>query len=100
MQEALQAIAHPGRRRLLELVMDRELQAGELAERAGMSQPGASQHLKVLKDAGLLIVRRDGQRRLYRVDFAGLHALRTELNTFWGQRLERLRTATASRKRA
>ena len=93
MQDALAAIAHPGRRTMLRLVLDREFPVGELATRTGMSQPAASQHLKVLRDAGLVEVRVDGPRRLYRVDFAGLQELREELEEFWGDRLEALRRA-------
>ena len=54
MQEAIDAIAHPGRRALLRLVLDRELPVSELARRIGVSQPAASQHLKILRDAGLV----------------------------------------------
>jgi DNA-binding transcriptional ArsR family regulator len=93
MQTELEAISHPGRRRMLQLVMDGELQAGELATLTGMSQPAASQHLRVLRDAGLVDVRADGPRRLYRVNFAGLQALRAQLDDFWGQHLDRLRSA-------
>ena len=67
MQAGLEAIAHPGRRKMLELVMDRELQAGELAELTGMTQPAASQHLRVLRDAGFVEATVDAQRRLYRL---------------------------------
>jgi DNA-binding transcriptional ArsR family regulator len=94
MQAELEAIAHSGRRRMLELAMDRELQAGELAELTGMSQPAASQHLRVLREAGLMDVRPDGPRRLYRVNFAALQALRAQLDDFWGEHLEALRKAT------
>jgi len=94
MQVGLEAIAHPGRRKMLELVMERELQAGELAELTGMTQPAASQHLRVLRDAGLVDVRVDRQRRLYRVNFAALQALRAQLDAFWGSRLQALRDAT------
>lgn len=74
--------------------MDRELQAGELAALTGMSQPAASQHLRVLREAGLMDVRSDGPRRLYRVNFAALQALRAQLDDFWGEHLEALRKAT------
>jgi DNA-binding transcriptional ArsR family regulator len=94
MQAALEAISHPGRRRMLELAMDRERLVGELAELTGMTQPAASQHLRVLRDAGLVDVRADGPRRLYRVNLAALEALRAQLDAFWGERLEALRNAT------
>jgi len=94
MQTGLEAISHPGRRRMLELVMDREMQVGELAELTGMTQPATSQHLRVLREAGLVDVRVDGPRRLYRVNFVGLRDLRAELDRFWGEHLEALRKAT------
>jgi DNA-binding transcriptional ArsR family regulator len=93
MQDAIDAIAHPGRRALLRLVLDRELPVSALAERAGLSQPAASQHLKVLRDAGLVRGRVDGRRRLYRVDLEGLERLRRELDAYWGPALAALRDA-------
>jgi DNA-binding transcriptional ArsR family regulator len=92
-QEAIEAIAHPGRRAILRLVLDGELGVGELAERVGLSQPTASQHLKVLRDAGLVRGRVDGRRRLYRVDVDGLERLRRELDAYWGPALAALKDA-------
>jgi DNA-binding transcriptional ArsR family regulator len=94
MQEAIDAIAHPGRRAILRLVLDRELPVGELAQRTGLSQPAASQHLKVLRDAGLVRGRVDGRRRLYQVDLEGLQRLRVELDTFWEPALFALKQAS------
>jgi DNA-binding transcriptional ArsR family regulator len=91
MQEAINAIAHPGRRALLRLVLDRELPVSELAKRTGVSQPAASQHLKVLRDAGLIRGRVEGRRRLYRVDLEGLERLRRELDAYWGPALGALK---------
>ncbi|MDF2740991.1 MAG: putative transcriptional regulator [Actinomycetia bacterium] len=99
MQAAIDAIAHPGRRALLRLVLDRELGVGELAERIGLSQPAASQHLKVLRDAGLVRGRVDGRRRLYRVDLEGLERLRRELDAYWGPALGALKDAAEARDR-
>jgi DNA-binding transcriptional ArsR family regulator len=93
MQEAIDAIAHPGRRAMLRLVLDRELPVSELADRVGVSQPAASQHLKVLRDAGLVRGRVDGRRRLYRVDTDGLERLRRELDEYWGPALAALKDA-------
>src|SRR5687768_980302 len=93
MQAALEAISHPGRRAMLRLVLDGELGVGELAERVGLSQPTASQHLKVLRDAGLVRGRVDGRRRLYRVDVDGLERLRRELDAYWGPALAALKDA-------
>jgi DNA-binding transcriptional ArsR family regulator len=99
MQEAIDAIAHPGRRAMLRLVLDRELPVSELAERAGLSQPAASQHLKVLRDAGLVRGRVDGRRRLYRVDLEGLERLRRQLDAYWGPALAALKEATEAEGR-
>jgi len=93
MQAAIEAISHPGRRAMLRLVLDQELPVGELAERLGVSQPAASQHLKVLREAGLVRGRVDGRRRLYQVDFEGLARLRRELDDLWGPARLALKTA-------
>jgi DNA-binding transcriptional ArsR family regulator len=95
-QAAIEAIAHPGRRAMLRLVLDRELTVGELAEQVGVSQPAASQHLRVLRDAGLVRGRVDGRRRLYRVDAAGLERLRSELDAYWAPALAALEDAAES----
>jgi DNA-binding transcriptional ArsR family regulator len=78
---------------MLRLVLDYELPVNELVARTGMKQPSVSQHLKVLREAGLMNVRIDGPRRLYRVNFEGLERLRTELGEFWSASLDALRTA-------
>ena len=96
MQAALEAISHPGRRAMLRLVLDGELTVTELAERVGMSQPAASQQLKVLRDAGLVRARVDGRRRLYAVDADGLERLRRELDAYWGPALSALKDAAES----
>ena len=93
MQDAIEAISHPGRRAMLRLVLARELPVSELAAQVGMSQPAASQHLKVLRDAGLVQGRVDGRRRLYRVDLDGLDRLRRELDAYWAPALDALKDA-------
>jgi DNA-binding transcriptional ArsR family regulator len=95
-QAAIAAISHPGRRAMLRLVLDRELPVSEIAEQAGMTQPAASQHLKVLREAGLVRTRVDGRRRLYRVDVEGLERLRRELDAYWGPALATLKHAAES----
>jgi DNA-binding transcriptional ArsR family regulator len=99
MQEAIDAIAHPGRRALLRLVLDRELPVSELARRIGVSQPAASQHLKVLRHAGLVQGRVDGRRRLYRVDLDGLERLRRELDAYWKPALGALKDVAEAAER-
>jgi len=97
--EALVALAHPARRRLVELCLTAERSVGELGQGAGLRQPAASQHLRVLRDARLLEVRRDGNRRLYRVDFARLAHVRATLEQLWGGRLPELKRAAEARAR-
>jgi DNA-binding transcriptional ArsR family regulator len=85
--EAAAAIADPIRRRVLELVRDRELPAGELAAQFDVSRPAVSRHLRVLRDAGLVQERREGRLRLYRADPEPLAELRTWLEQYWDDRL-------------
>ena len=91
MEDALRAIANPRRRAMLELVWDAERTAGDIARHTGLSAPATSQHLRVLRDAGLVSVRGDGNRRLYRARAARVAEVRAALEAFWGERLERLR---------
>jgi DNA-binding transcriptional ArsR family regulator len=88
--DTLRALAHPARRAMLSLAWDAERSSSELAEAAALTRPAASQHLKVLRDAGLVHVRVDGNQRLYRVDPARLEEVRRQLEGFWGDRLGRL----------
>lgn len=92
-EAALRAIAEPRRRRILELVSSEELSAGEIASHFDVTRPAVSQHLTVLKGAGLVSVRRDGTRRLYRVRPEGFAELRDFLNQFWADGLVRLKAA-------
>jgi DNA-binding transcriptional ArsR family regulator len=90
---AVRAIAEPRRRQILRLVRDRELSAGEIASRFEVTRPAVSQHLAVLRDAGLLHERRDGARRLYRARPEGMAGIREFIEEFWADRLERLKLA-------
>jgi DNA-binding transcriptional ArsR family regulator len=92
MDTALHAIAEPRRRAILRLVRDRELSAGEIAARFSVTRPAISQHLKVLREAGLVEERRDGTRRLFRVRPEGFAELRRELEWMWDDSLARLKT--------
>jgi DNA-binding transcriptional ArsR family regulator len=94
--DTLRALAHPARRAMLELAWDAEQSSSDIADAVGMSRPAASQHLKVLRDAGLVHVRVDGNQRLYRVDLARLAEVRSQLERFWGERLGRLGSVVAS----
>jgi len=91
MEDALRAIANARRRAMLELVWDAERTAGDIAARSGLSAPATSQHLKVLRDAGLVSVRVDANRRLYRAAPERVAEVRAALEGFWGERLARLR---------
>jgi DNA-binding transcriptional ArsR family regulator len=92
MQDAIQAIAEPRRREILRLIRDAELPAGAIAAHFGdITRPAVSQHLRVLREAGLLAERRDGTRRMYRARPEGLGGLRDFLEQFWDERLETLR---------
>jgi len=88
---ALKAIAEPRRRSILQLVRRDELSSGEIAARFDVTGPAISQHLGVLKEAGLVTERRDGTRRLYRARPEGLRDLRSFLEDFWDEGLDRLR---------
>ena len=100
MQQALEALAEPRRRAILRLVRDGELAAGEIASHFEVTRPAISQHLTVLKGAGLVSERRDGARRLYRVRPEGLVPLREFLEDFWDDKLELLRQAAEDDERS
>lgn len=94
MDEALRAVADPTRRTILRLVRDHEIPAGEIAEHfPSMSRPAVSQHLRVLTDAGLVDVRPEGNRRLYRVRREGLRDAVEFLGEMWSDNLGRLKSA-------
>ena len=93
MEEAIRAIAEPNRRRILQLVTAKELSAGDIASRFEITRPAVSQHLTVLKGAGLVTERRDGTRRLYSIRPEGFDDLKSFLEAFWDEGLERLKEA-------
>jgi DNA-binding transcriptional ArsR family regulator len=87
------ALAEPTRRHILDLLRERPRLVGELVERLGISQPGTSKHLRVLREAGLVRVRKDAQRRWYEVDAAPLHDVDEWLEPYrqmWAESLDRL----------
>src|SRR5690349_3067276 len=91
MEAALKAIAEPTRREILVLVRAGEKSAGEIASHFEVTRPAVSQHLTVLKEAGLVTERRDGTRRLYRARPEGLEDLRKFIEEFWDERLAKLK---------
>ena len=96
MEDAIRALAHPGRRAMLQLVWDQERTASALAEAAGLSKSAASQHLKLLREAGLVWVRLEATRRLYRADLARVAQIAAMLDDFWAAPLQRLRAIAES----
>lgn len=94
---SLRALAHPLRRRILQLIWDIELPSGDVAESCGVSKPAASQHLKALLNAELVTVRMRGPKRLYRARIDKLVDLRELLETFWGEQLGALHGAVGAR---
>ena len=90
---AFEVLAEPNRRRILELLQPGELPVGELVARLDVSQPAVSKHLRILREAGLVEVRGDAQRRLYSVRPEPLQAVDEWLTPYrrmWAQRLDRL----------
>src|SRR5687767_13621147 len=100
MEAALKAIAAPHRRQILSLVRDGELSAGEIASHFDVTRPAVSQHLNVLKEAGLVNERRNGTKRLYSVRREGLIPLVAFLEGFWDDRLDALRREAESEERS
>ena len=91
MEAVLRALSEPHRRQIMELVGAEELGAGEIAAHFDVTRPAISQHLTVLKTAGLLSERRQGTRRLYRARPEGLAELHDFLEGFWTARLDQLK---------
>jgi DNA-binding transcriptional ArsR family regulator len=91
--QAFAALGDPTRERIVEMLAARELSSGEIARRFDMTAPAVSQHLKLLREAGLVQVRREAQRRIYALDPAGLAELDAWLarfRRFWSGRLDAL----------
>jgi DNA-binding transcriptional ArsR family regulator len=87
------ALGDPTRKAIFELLVDRPRAVGELADDLPVSRPAVSQHLRVLKDAGLVVDTPAGARRVYRVATDGLEALRADLDRFWGRTLAAYKAA-------
>lgn len=98
-RNALEALADPTRRRVFERLRAGPLPVGRLADGLPVSRPAVSQHLKVLKEAGLVSEEQDGTRHIYRIDPQGLGALRAWLDQFWESALDAFKAeAEQSRK--
>ncbi|HVM13397.1 MAG TPA: metalloregulator ArsR/SmtB family transcription factor [Egibacteraceae bacterium] len=89
--DILQVIAEPRRREILRLVRDQELTVGDITSRFDLTGPAISQHLRVLREAGLLDERREGTRRFYRARPEGFAELAEFVGEFWDARLPRLK---------
>jgi DNA-binding transcriptional ArsR family regulator len=93
MASTFELVADPTRRTILDLLREGERPVGELVERIGLSQPGVSKHLRALREAGLVGVRRDAQRRLYRLEpeqLSEIDAWIRPYREFWAGRLDAL----------
>jgi DNA-binding transcriptional ArsR family regulator len=91
MDDVMQALAQPTRREILQLILEEELSAGEIAAHFEVSRPAISQHIKALRDTNLVFERRDGTRRMYRARPEGMSDLRKFLDLFWDYRLNLLK---------
>jgi DNA-binding transcriptional ArsR family regulator len=91
--EGWAALGDSTRRAIFERLADRPRAVGELASELPVSRPAVSQHLKVLKDAGLVLDRRAGNRRIYQLDPDGVGALRAQLDRFWSKALAAYKAA-------
>src|SRR3954447_23036354 len=91
--KAMDALGEPTRRAVFELLQGGELSVGELAARLPVSRPAVSQHLRVLKEAELVDERRNGTRRLYRVDPRGVAEVRAYFDRFWNEALAAFKEA-------
>lgn len=95
--QALDALGDPTRRQVFELLRSGPRSVGELAARLPVSRPAVSQHLRVLKDARLVVDERAGTRRLYRVDPSGLDGLRSYVESFWSDALAAFKASAEGR---
>ena len=91
--ERFAALADPTRREIFERLARRPLAVGEIAEGMPVSRPAVSQHLKVLKDAGLVTMRTEGTRNVYQIDFRAIASMRAYLDRFWNRALAAFKDA-------
>lgn len=98
--DAVRAVAEPRRREILRLVWDAELSAGEIAERFDVTFGAVSQHLKVLRESGLVTLRQDGKKRFYQADREALGPLAAYLQSMWATKLDTLAELAEAAERA
>ena len=96
---AIAAIAEPRRRRILRLIWRRERSAGEIAAKMPVTFGAVSQHLRVLREAGLVVLRKDGRQRFYRADRTALGPFAAALEFMWGGALARLKAVAEQEER-
>jgi DNA-binding transcriptional ArsR family regulator len=99
MEAAVRAIVEPRRREILRLIWTRELSAGRIAAHFAVTPPAISQHLRVLKDVGLVSERRDGTHRFYRARPETIAEVRRFLEAFWDEGLHRLKVEAEAQER-
>lgn len=99
MEAALRAIAEPRRREILRLVGDSEMSAGEISSHFRVTRSAVSQHLRVLREAGLVTERRAGTRRIYRIRPEGLAELREFIDGLWAVKLAHLKREAEAEER-
>jgi DNA-binding transcriptional ArsR family regulator len=98
-QDPMNALGDRTRRRIFELLRNGPLAVGEIADELPVSRPAVSQHLRVLKEAGLVTERRNGTRRIYRVDPGGVGELRDYFDAFWNEALAAFKEAAEDERR-
>jgi DNA-binding transcriptional ArsR family regulator len=94
----MQALGDPTRRAIFELLAEGPRPVGEIARRLPVTRPAVSQHLKVLKEAGLVVDRQEGTRRVYQLNPEGLAALRAYFDRFWNQALAAFKSVVETDK--
>ena len=101
MIESIQAMSEPTRFAILQMVRKSEMSAGEIARNfKGITRPAVSQHIGVLKKAGLLYERRAGTRRIYSIHHQGFEKVKALLEDFWDPRLEKLKAAAEKEEKS
>jgi len=91
--ERFAALADPTRREIFERLTKKAMAVGEIADGLPVSRPAVSQHLKVLKDAGLVTMRTEGTRNVYQIDFRAIASMRDYLDRFWNKALAAFKDA-------